>query len=161
MKIKGITCQDLGREMGLSEASIKRLFSQKTVSLKRLEGICRILDMALYDLAMMARQHNTQGENRLTLEQEQALAEDPVLMAVFYFLVNGWSLESIVSEYVKPEAPMQRMLFRLDRLGLIGLHPGNRVRLMVSKSIFWQKHGPLWRAYRYKVFKEFKEAALI
>jgi transcriptional regulator with XRE-family HTH domain len=157
LKIKDITYQDIGREMGLSETSIKRLFSLKTFSLKQLEKVCEILDMDLYDLATMSKQHNRQMENSLTQEQEHALAEDPVLMAVFYFLVNGWSLESIVSDYVKSHDRLQKMLFNLDRMGLIELHPGNRIRVLFSKNIFWQKNGPVWQVYRDMVFKEFMD----
>ena len=91
LKAKGMTYRQLADEMKLSETSVKRMFSQQTLSLKRLEEVCRILDLELYDLALMARQQSRNAANVLSLDQEKALAEDSKLMAVFYFLINGWS----------------------------------------------------------------------
>lgn len=157
LKSKDITYRQLADEMGLSETSIKRLFSKKTFSLTRLEEVCRILDLDLYDLAVMARQKNREGDNSLSISQEQALAEDPKLMSVFYFLINGWSVETIVSEYDISADECERMLLQLDRLVLIELHPGNRVRLLVSKNVFWQKDGPLWRLYYRRIHDDFMD----
>ncbi|MBC2715273.1 MAG: helix-turn-helix transcriptional regulator [Desulfobacteraceae bacterium] len=157
LKAKDITYRQLADEMGLSETSIKRLFSKKTFSLKRLEEICRILDLDLFDLTVMARQKHREGENSLSIVQEQALAEDPKLMSVFYFLINGWSVETIVSEYEISADECDRLLLRLDQLALIELHPKNRVRLLVSKNVFWQKDGPLWRLYYHRILKDFMD----
>ncbi|MFZ2630313.1 MAG: helix-turn-helix transcriptional regulator [Desulfosalsimonadaceae bacterium] len=144
LKAKGMTYRQLAAEMGMSETSVKRLFSQQTVSLKRLEEVCGILDLELYDLALMARQQSRNAANVLSLNQEKALADDPKLMALFYFLINGWSVAHIIAEYTITEEEITRLLIRLDRLGLIELHPNNRVRLLVTKNIFWRKNGPLW-----------------
>ncbi len=155
LKAKGMTYRQLAAEMGLSETSVKRIFSQQTVSLNRLEEVCKILDLELYDLALMARQQSRNAANVLTLDQEKALADDPKLMAVFYFLINGWSVGHIVAEYTITEDESTRMLVRLDRLGLIELHPDNRVRLLVTKNIFWRKNGPLWTLYFRNILEDF------
>lgn len=155
LKVKGITYRHLANEMGLSETSIKRLFANNAFSLERLEKICQILDLDLFDLVVMARQQNQNEKNSLTPDQEQALADDPKLMSVFYFLINGWSVDYIVSEYQISKEECTRMLIRLDRLGLIELHADNRVRLKVAKNVFWQKDGPLWRLYYQKIMEDF------
>ena len=55
LKAKGLNYRDLARRSNLSEASIKRLFSEQSFSLRRLEEVCRFLDMSIYDLARMTR----------------------------------------------------------------------------------------------------------
>jgi transcriptional regulator with XRE-family HTH domain len=43
LKAHGKTYADVSRGLGLSEASVKRLLSQKIFSLDRLDGICHLL----------------------------------------------------------------------------------------------------------------------
>jgi len=159
LKAKGMTYHQLATLMGLSETSIKCLFSQQNLSLKRLEEICKILDLELYDLALMARQQSRNAANVLSMDQEKALADDPKLMALFYFLINGWSVAHIVAEYDIAEEESTRLLVRLDRLGLLELHPNNRVRLRVNKNIFWRKNGPLWSLYFKTILEDFMNHA--
>ncbi len=143
LKAKGITYQHLADEMGLSEANIKRLFSKEVISLDRLEEICGILDLELYDLTLMAKKKHQQGAAELTFDQEKKLAEDPLLAIFFYFLVNGWGIETISENYKISDVEITKFLIRLDKLGLIELHPGNHFRLLITQNIFWRKHGPL------------------
>jgi hypothetical protein len=46
-------------------------------------------------------------------------------------------------------------LFTLDRLRLIELHPGNRIRLLVSDNVFWGKGGPSWERYHKTMTDDF------
>lgn len=73
LKAKGITYRKFGHAMDLSEASIKRLFSEQSFSLKRVKEICNILDLSLYDLAKISADAET-GPNIPSLEQETALS---------------------------------------------------------------------------------------
>lgn len=47
LRAKGVTYRDVAGALDLSESSIKRLFSEKTFSVQRLEDICRYLDLSL------------------------------------------------------------------------------------------------------------------
>ncbi len=155
LKAKNITYRKLGQELGLSETSIKRLFSEKSFSLKRLEAVCKVLDLDIYDLALMARRKQQRSTNSLTLEQERILVKDERLLAFLYFLINGWPLSLITEMYDITTQEATRLLIQLDRLKLIELHPENRFRLLVSKNAFWRKHGPLWKHYQEKIFNDF------
>lgn len=159
LKAKGITYRRLAGEMGLSETSVKRLFSEETFSMKRLEEVCRVIDLDFYDLVMMARRGSRQHQNILTLGQEQALAVDSKLLTFFYFLVNGWTLAYITAHYEISDQEVTRMLTALDRMGLIELHPANRFRLLVSQNVFWRKGGPLWQLYQEKIMGDFLDHA--
>ena len=88
--------RQLAEEMGLSETSIKRLFSQESFSLKRVEAVCKILELDMFDLALMAKKRQDQNEVKLTIEQENELAADPKLMTLFYFLLIEYCTENLV-----------------------------------------------------------------
>ena len=75
---------------------MKWLFSAGTFTLQRVEQICRVLDIDLFELARLA--HNgaaTAGE--LSVGQEQALADSPRLPLGFHLLNNDSRREDIVA----------------------------------------------------------------
>ena len=158
MKAKGMTYKQLAEEMELSEASVKRLFSKQTFSLTRLEEVCRILDIDFYELALMDRQRNRDSTGKLNDEQERALIRNPKLSIFLYFLVNGWSLKQITQEYEYSEAEAYRMLAELEKLGILEHHPGDRIRLRVSKNVYWQGDGPLQQEYDALFINDFMES---
>ena len=56
LKIQGITYRILAQRLKLSESSVKRLFSDQSLSLKRLEKICSVLGLDLYELVKLSRE---------------------------------------------------------------------------------------------------------
>jgi len=159
LKAKGITYKQLAAEMALSEASVKRLFSKQSVSLTRLEDICRILDIDFYDLALMDRERSRKTAKTLTMEQEQILLNDEKLLIFLYFLINGWTVPLIIQEYEYSEIEAVQMLRKLEKLGVLELHPNNHVRMLISKNAFWQTNGPLWQAYRNIFINDFMDSS--
>ena len=157
LKAKGLTYRQLGEVMNLSEASIKRLFSEQTFSLKRLEEICNILDLNFYDLAKISADAET-GPSILTVHQETILSETPKLLVFFYLLLNGRSPESIIKDYRISADESLKFLLELDRLKLIELHPDNKVRLLTQKNITWRKGGPIRAKYESLITEEFLNA---
>ena len=158
LKARGITYRDVAGHLDLSEASIKRLFSEKNLSLKRLEEICDLLDFSLYDLVKISMNAQTEP-SELTFEQEAVLADNPDLLVFFYLLLSGRSPESIVADYqISTESSLQ-FLLELDKLKLIELHPGNRVRLLTQKNIAWRRNGPIEKRYKRQVRDELLNAS--
>ncbi len=43
LKLARLTYADLGRELGLAESSVKRMFAKGDMPLKRIDEICRVL----------------------------------------------------------------------------------------------------------------------
>jgi DNA-binding Xre family transcriptional regulator len=157
LKAKGVTYADLAPELGLSEASVKRIFSKGDLSLERLETVCRRVEVDFYDLARMARSSEA-APNALTAEQEQALARDPRLLTLLHLLLNDWTFREILAEYALSEAELVRLLARLDRLRVIELQPGNRVRLRCPKNLAWRPGGAVWATHERRVVDEFFNA---
>ena len=159
LKAKSMTYKQLAGEMKLSEASIKRMFSKKRFSLSRLDEICRILDIDFYDLVLMDKQRTQRSAGRLTSAQEKILLGDEKLWIFLYFLLNGWTVSQIVEDYQYSEPEAIQMLGKLERIGLLEVHPYNRVRLLIPTNTFWQNNGPLRQATHQTFIDDFMDSS--
>jgi DNA-binding Xre family transcriptional regulator len=158
LKARGTTYRDLARAIGLSEASIKRIFSEETFTLDRLEQICAAAGLTIAELVRLATPHASSGSQQLTLAQEQALAADPRVLASFYLLLNGHEPAAIATDLNLTERELRRVLVQLDAANLIELQPKLKVRLRTSNVISWRTDGPVRRLYEQQVKSEFLRA---
>jgi DNA-binding Xre family transcriptional regulator len=158
LKARGMTYQSLSGRINLSEASVKRIFAHRTFSLRRLEQICRALEMSMADLLRMVdrEDHRT---TTLTVHQEAALAKDAALLSYFYLLLNGWSDTQIRREYEFEETQTRDLFDRLVELELIEELPKRTHRMRVARHIVWRRDGPIRRAYERQVHGEFLRAS--
>ncbi len=140
LKARGTTYRVLARSLELSEASVKRLFSEKTFTLARLEQVCAVLEIDFFDLAKLARGASA-SVDAMTVAQEHALARDSKLLGVFYLLFNDW-----------------RHVLQLEKLGLVDLLPHDKVRLRIPKSVRLRQDGPISRAHGKSVVTTFISA---
>lgn len=154
VRMRGMTYGTLAQRVGLSEASVKRVFSQRTFTLTRLARFCEALDVDIAELARLSKARSNEPAE-LTAAQEAALAADPRLIAVFYLVVNGWTFDEIVARYRITPAQCTGSLAKLDRLGLIELSPGNRVRVRVPRAARLQPDGPIRRRYGRRAVEDF------
>jgi DNA-binding Xre family transcriptional regulator len=155
LRAKGLTYRDVAEALEISEASVKRIFSRKTFTLSRLEEICRLLEISIYDLTRLTEMHAERGSSALTVAQEEALAEDSSLLTYFYLLLLGRTADRIAREYGVDKRQETRLLTRLDRLKLIDLYPRNRFRLLTGRRILWRPDGPIRRRYEREVKAQF------
>jgi transcriptional regulator with XRE-family HTH domain len=158
LKARGMTYRTLAKSVGVSEASIKRVFAEETFSLVRLEQICAALGMSIAEVARMAAQHGGTGSQQLSLEQEETLASDSRLLACFHLLLNGRQAAAIATELRLSERELRKLLVKLDAAKLIELQPKLRTRLRTSNVIFWRSRGPVRRLYEQQVKTEFLQA---
>jgi DNA-binding Xre family transcriptional regulator len=158
LKARGATYRDLASTVGLSEASIKRIFAEETFSLARLEQICTALGLSIAEVARMAAQQTTSGGQQLTLEQEQVLASDWHLLACFHLLLNGRQPADIGRELDLQERQLRGLLVKLDAAKLIELQPKLKARLRTPNVIAWRSDGPVRRLYEQQVKTEFLQA---
>jgi AraC-like DNA-binding protein len=154
LRARGMTYAALARELRLSEASVKRLFSRGTFTLSRIEEILRVLELDLVEVARMSRGAEDQAAE-LSLEQETLLASDERLLSVFWLLLNGWSFHDIVEDFEITRTELTLALAKFDRARLIDWDAGERVRLRVAKDFVWRAGGPVKKAYGLRVTEEF------
>jgi transcriptional regulator with XRE-family HTH domain len=157
LKARGMTYADLALVLRVSTPTVKRLFSQRSFTLDRLEEILKVLELDFYELARLSHGRRS-GPAELSAEQENALAKDARLFTVFWLLCNEWRFDEIVTEFRVGAAQITSYFARLERLRLIDWRPGNRARLRVPKRYVWRAGGPLRKAYGLKVVTEFMRA---
>ena len=145
LKVNGMTYRDLAKALEISEPSVKRLFSSGRFSLDRLVEIGNLLGFTLAELAHEGAASETRLHT-LTEAQEKELVSDARLLLVAVCVLNQWEIKDIVSAYQLTEAECIHRLVKLDRLRLITLLPGNRIRLNVARDFDWLQRGPI-RAY--------------
>lgn len=155
LKGRGLTYATIAAKLGLSEAAIKRGFSQGAFSLERLEALCDLAGISFFDLARTAEDANPRRPAALTDAQEQALVDQPLLVFCFHLALGGWTIERITREYAISEAELVPAFVQLDRLGLVTLLPGNAIRLQTQRSIEYRRGGPMRRFFESAVKTEF------
>lgn len=155
LRTRGMTYRALGRALGLSESSVKRLFADESFSLVRLERVCRVLDMSMADLVRMASGPAEAQTSMLTLDQERVLASSAPLLACFYLLLNGRKVDDAARRLGASPKVMRAMLERLASAGLLEIDRRNAVRLHARLPIAWRPEGPVRKLYERQVRAEF------
>jgi transcriptional regulator with XRE-family HTH domain len=153
-----LTYRDVAAHLGLSEASVKRMFAREQFTLQRLERVLGLLRMDFAEL--VERVHDRrQYVSELTPEQEQALINDEDLLVIAFLALNRWAVDDIQAVYDFPERDVQRMLIKLDRLKIIELLPFNRYRLLTARNFTWRKNGPVQQYFATRIQSEFFASA--
>ena len=154
LKVRGITYKGLAEKLELSESAVKHMFSTGNFSLRRLDELCAVLELDFTDLVSLSEAMEPRIEE-LSVEQEQEIVNDIRLLLVAYCLINYWSFDEIVERYdISPQEGL-KYLRRLDRMRIIELQPGDRVRLLIANNFSWRKNGAIEKFFRSRVQSEF------
>ena len=154
LRAQGVTYRDLAGRLQLSEAAIKRMFSQRAMSLQRLEEVCEALDVGLAELSAEAARGRPAMAN-LSEMQEQALVDEPALLLALFLALNRWRQDDVLAQFDFTLAQWTALLVRLDRLGIIELMPGNRGRALTARNFRWRADGPMERYFRQSLLGDF------
>lgn len=146
LRALGMTYRDIASNLKVSEASIKRSFSTESFSLERLISICELAGLTLSALAELTSERSSRI-HQLTEKQEEELVSSDKLLLVAVCALNQWSVSTITTKYQLSESECVAQLTKLDRLGVITLFPGNRIRLNVARDFDWIPNGPIRRYF--------------
>jgi predicted transcriptional regulator len=154
LRARGVTYAQVARSLKLSEASVKRMFSKRDFTLKRLDRICELTHAEFSDLAR--RLHEEESlVSQLSWEQEREIVSDRKLFLAAVCALNHVTCEQIVAVYDIARPECIQLLVRLDRLGFIQLQPGNRIKLLVSPTFSWLPDGPIQRFFNEQAHSEY------
>ena len=154
LRKQGITYKQVAKALKLSEASVKRLFSERSFTLTRLGQVCAVLNLEIADL-IHQMEKNIDLTVQLSIEQEKELVADIKLLLMAHFLMSKFTFQDIIRIYDISETEGIKLLAKLDRMKIIELQPGNRVKLMIAKNFELIPNGPIQRFYEQKVQTEF------
>jgi transcriptional regulator with XRE-family HTH domain len=155
LRARSVTYAALAKRIGLSEASVKRVLSRGTLSLRRLEQICEAIGTSVVEVVQLPRGTAAELAETLTLEQEKSLATDPRLFACYHLVANGRSNREIEAEMKAGPRAVQQWLGRLKALGLVARSSKLRARVTAAVAVKWRPDGPVRRMYEQEVRKEF------
>jgi len=148
------TYVDVATHLGLSEASVKRMFSTHHFTLERIHAVCQMLQMDIADL-MDVVEKQRKKISTLRYDQEQELVNDKSLLLVALCVQNYFSFDDIIAQFVFTEKQCFALLAQLDRIGIIELHPNNRIKLLIAQDFRWLTNGPIEKFFSRKVQPEF------
>ncbi|MCP4433501.1 MAG: helix-turn-helix transcriptional regulator [Gammaproteobacteria bacterium] len=152
-----ITYADIALRLEMSEANVKRLFATQSFTLQRLETICEMMNMDLGDLFVLL-EFERRRIRHLTKQQEQELVADTKLLLIAICVRNQMNFDEMVNRYRLSETETIRHLAHLDRLGIIELLPGNRMKLLIDEHFEWLSDGPIERFYQQQIEEQFLNA---
>lgn len=154
LKAQGKTYADVAQTLDLSEASVKRLFSEQQFSLQRLDIVCRMLGMEISDLVRQMDASQNYVE-KLTRNQETEIIQDIRLILVTVCVFNHWTIDDITQYFMLSQEECVAKLLKLDKIGIIQLLPHNKIKLIVSPNFSWIDDGPFERFFREHVGQEY------
>jgi transcriptional regulator with XRE-family HTH domain len=147
LRARNITYATVAKRLDMSEASVKRMFSQKEFTLSRIDAICEVAGIEFSDVARSLGAPDA-VISQLSYEQEKEFVDNQKLMLVALLSLNHYSFEEMVALFELDAAECTRLLARLDRLKFIELMPNNRIRLVVSRAFAWIPDGPIQRLFK-------------
>jgi hypothetical protein len=154
LRASGHTYAHVAQKLDLSVASVKRLFSREDLSLARIDAICELIGLGLIEILDRARERAAPA-TQLTLAQESEIVSDLRLLFMTWLVLIRTPFEEMVHSYRFTQREALKYLIRLDRLKVIELQPGNRVRLLVSRHFSWRAGGPVQKYIDQKLLREF------
>lgn len=148
LKSRGITYSSIADELELSESTIKRTFTSQSITLERLEQICQAANISLFELTAMIKKPANESKHIYTMEQERFLAKNPKYLAYFDLLIRHGSVAKVrkIRPQVK-EKNIKLYLKKLDDLGLIEWHPGDKIKFPIGRDVAWNADGPLRKTF--------------
>ena len=147
LKAKNIVYKDLADSLDLSESSVKRILSDKSLSLERIEEICKRTDISFSEVCKNANFDEDIDTYSLSKDQEKVLAEHPRLLHYFILLNDGYNASKIEKEFEISANESKKHLLLLDKLNVIELHPRDRVKMKnKSGTLRFRRDGAVGKA---------------
>lgn len=146
-RARGLRYRDVADKLGVTERTVKRWFTNHGLTMDVVEDLCGVVDMSFIELCEVAKDDLDIRPQRLSHDQEQQLFADLQLALVFMLLTRGWSAQEIQRECAMPEAVLVGHLVRLEKIKLVELLPGNKVRVLFGRNIRWRENGEAGRAF--------------
>ena len=156
LKARGITYGQLAARIDMSEASVKRMFSQKNFTLQRLDEILSASGIEFEELS--AAQAAPALIAQLTMAQEKEIIGDPRLLVVAVSAMNQISFDDMVQYYDLSEVEATKYLLRLDKIGFLELLPNNRVKLLIARTFGWIPNGPIQSYFRHEAAADYLDS---
>jgi transcriptional regulator with XRE-family HTH domain len=141
----GLRFSDVAQRLRVTERTVTRWFSADSLETSILQQMCELVGIDFFALCELASRRVESRPSRHTIQQEQALANSPLLTYLFAQICKGWTAQELRDDIDVPEPVLIDHLIQLDKIGLIDLLAGNQIRLKTSKEMILNPNGPYAR----------------
>ncbi len=153
LRLKGLTYHDVAKRLDVAESTVKRWFASCSFDIERLDDFAEILGVDVSDLFVSSRKRILL--RNFTEAQELELAHNEELFSILYLALGGMTSKKILEQFDLTATKLRGCLLTLDRLGLIELHPDDRIVLLIKPNTRWIPNGPLNVKYGSKLRQDF------
>ena len=147
-RMRGLRYREIASLLDVTERTVKRWFAGSGLTLQIVEDLCNVLGITFMDLCDFAKEDLDTRPNMLAREQARQLFTDLQLGMVFVLLSRGWLPHEIQRECHMSDTLIVEHLTKLDKLKLIELLPGNRIRRLYSSNIRWDVSSEAGKAFQ-------------
>ena len=134
---QGLPYREIAQRLDVTERTVKRWFAGSGLTMQVVEDLCNLLGVTFLELCELATEDLDSRPTRLSRDQARQLFVDLQLAFVFILLTRGWTAQEIQRDCGLSEALMVEHLVKLEKLKLVELLPGNKVRLLFARNIRW------------------------
>ena len=141
LKAKHLNYRDVATQMKVSEATVKRYFSGKGVTVEVLQHMAAVVGLDLYSLVIVTED---QDEVHLGLSSMQlaALKRRGPLRMIFFMMLAGWSPAELAREFGLEEE-VDAALEKLEHLGMIRRLAKRGAKILVRPSLGDRAYGEM------------------
>lgn len=145
--IKGrkITYEELGKRLGISSRTVKRIIKGDDYSISKLAEVCDCIGIRFFDLMQLAHEEKEESF-QLTKEQEEFFASSPQHYKFLTELIRKKKLQEIRDQNNITRKDTDRYLRDLEKMGILERLPGEDYKLKVRGGHNFISNGPLDKA---------------
>jgi len=141
LKAKHLSYREVAAHLRVSEATVKRYFVGKGVTIEVLQRLAEIVDLDLLSLAIVAEDQSV-VHRRMSPAQLAVIKRRGPLRALFFQLLAGWTVEQIVREF-NLGSQIEGHLTKLENLGMIRRLSKRGVKVLVKPSLGDRAYGEM------------------
>lgn len=148
------TYRDLAKELKISEAGVKKIFSKNNISLKRVFEICHSLNISLPDLLA---QSEAQAKSAVRFTGKQVVFFKQNLSYFHFYMRLAYEQKSpaqIQSEFQLSARSLQKYLKKLEELELISRLPKERVQILGGAPLSVSTQGTELESIKYQLAED-------
>lgn len=146
MKQNQVTYEIMGRRLRLSPATVKRRLNGPDLTLRQIKDFAETLSLSFYELIELSKKMKREPQ-LLTSEQEELLASDLLHIHLLRLVLARQDFASIKDRLRLSERDLRQKIRACEKVGLIELHPKDRLVAKVRFPFRWQTDGPLSQKY--------------
>jgi transcriptional regulator with XRE-family HTH domain len=140
-KARRLNYRDVGARLQVSEATVKRYFSGKGVTVEVLQRMAEIVGLDLFSLVILAQEVSA-IQHGLNSAQLAALKKRGPLRALFFMMSAGWTATQIAREFDLGQQ-IDGYLAKMESLGLIRRLAKRGVKILVKPSLIERAYGEM------------------